>query len=110
MTPSDITNLIIAVVSIIPTIVSVVMLIINIVKNKNWNLVMDIADAAMRKVEEYSKLHPGMSPDDKLNMALEAIKAGLDVAGIKLDTALLQRIIDYIKQSISWFNEMQGKE
>ena len=110
MTTSEIVNLIIAIVSIIPTIVSVVMLIINIIKTKNWNLVMDIADAAMRKVEEYSREHPGMSPDDKLNMALEAIKTGLEVAGIKLDTTLLQRIIDYIKQSISWFNEMNGDE
>ena len=107
MSPQEILELVVAIVSVIPTIVSVVLLIINIVKNKNWNMVMDIADAAMRKVEEYSKEHPGMSSDEKLDMALEAIKAGLEVAGIKLDKALLQRIIAYIKQSISWFNEMK---
>lgn len=110
MTTNEIVNLIIAIVSIIPTIVSVVMLVINIIKTKNWNLVMDITDAAMRKVEEYSREHPDMSSDDKLNMALEAVKTGLAVAGIKLDTNLLKRIIDYIKQSISWFNEMSGEE
>jgi len=103
----EILGLISAIVSIIPTVVSVVVLIINIIKNKNWNMVMDIADAAMRKVEEYSREHPGMSSDEKLDMALEAIKAGLEVAGIKLDKALLERIIAYIKQSISWFNEMK---
>ena len=109
MTTSEIVNLIIAIVSVIPTLVSVILLIINIVKTKNWNLVMDIADAAMKEVEDYSRTHPGMSADDKLNMALKAIEAGLDVAGIKVDTALLKRIVDYIKQSITWFNEMNDK-
>lgn len=110
MTTSEIVNLIIAVVSVIPTLVSVVCLIVNIIKTKNWNLVMDIADAAMREVEEYSRTHPGMSADDKLNMALKAVETGLSVAGIKCDTALLKRIIDYIKQSITWFNEMNDKD
>ena len=103
----EILGLISAVVSFIPTVVSVVLLIRNIIKNKDWATVMDIADAAMRKVEEYSKEHPGMSSDEKLDMALEAIKAGLGVAGIKADKALMKRIVDYIKQSISWFNEMK---
>lgn len=109
MTTSEIVNLIIAIVSVIPTLVSVILLIINIVKTKNWNLVMDIADAAMKEVEDYSRTHPGMSADDKLNMALKAIEAGLGVAGIKVDTTLLKRIVDYIKQSITWFNEMNDK-
>ena len=109
MTTSEIVNLIIAIISIIPTLVSVVCLIINIVKTKNWNLVMDIADASMREVEEYSRTHPDMTSDDKLNMALKAIETGLSVAGIKLDTDLLKRIIDYIRQSINWFNEMNDK-
>lgn len=103
----EILGLISAIVSIIPTVVSVVLLVINIIKNKNWNMIMDIADAAMRKVEEYSREHPEMSSDEKLDMALEAVEAGLEVAGIKLDKALLERIIAYIKQSISWFNEMK---
>lgn len=68
---------------------------------------MSIADAAMRKVEDYSKEHPGMSSDEKLEMALQAVKAGLGVANIKFDDKLVKRIIDYIKESISWFNEMK---
>jgi len=103
----EILGLVSAIVTVIPTIVSVVLLIRNIIKNKDWAAIMDISDAAMRKVEEYSKEHPGMTSDEKLEMALEAIKAGLGVAGIKIDKALIKRIIDYIKQSISWFNEMK---
>ena len=103
----EILGLVTAIISVIPTVVSVVLLIRNIIKNKDWATVMDIADAAMHKVEEYSKEHPGMSSDEKLDMAIEAIKAGLAVAGIKVDKALINRIIAYIKQSISWFNEMK---
>ena len=103
-------GLVTAIVSVIPTVVSVVMLIINIVKTKNWTLVIQITDAAMKVAEDYSRTHPGMSPDDKLNMCLEAVKAGLEAAGVKLDTDLLKRITDYIKETITWFNEMQDKE
>lgn len=103
-------GLVTAIVSVIPTVVSVVMLVINIVKTKNWTLVMQITDAAMKAAEDYSRTHPGMSPDDKLNMCLEAVKTGLKAAGVKLDTNLLKRIIDYITETITWFNEMQDKE
>ncbi len=107
MTPSEIVNMIVAIGSLIPTIISVVVLIVNIVKNKNWKLVMSIADEAMRTVEDYSKVHPGMTSEAKLDMALEAVKSGLAVAGIKVDTALLKRVIEYIRESINWFNEMK---
>ena len=109
MTPSDITNLIIAIVSIIPTLVSVGVLIYNIIKNKNWTLMMNIADAAMAKVEEYYRLHPEMTSEQKLEMAVEAIEEGLKVAGITVDKKTLQRLIDYVKQSIGWLNEMNGR-
>ena len=107
MTISEITNLIIAIVSIIPTLVSVGVLVYNIIKNKNWKLMMAIADEAMKTVEEYSKLHPGMTSDQKLDMAIESVKSGLAVAGIKVDADAIKRIVEYIKQSIGWFNDMQ---
>lgn len=107
MSSSDIINLVIAIVSIIPTLVSVVILVVNIIKNKNWKLMMAIADEAMKTVEEYSKLHPGMSSDDKLNMAIESVKSGLAIAGIKVDAAAIKRVVGYIKQSIDWFNNMK---
>lgn len=107
MSSSDIINLIIAIVSVIPTLVSVIVLVINIIKNKNWKLMMAIADEAMKTVEEYAKSHPGMTSDEKLEMAIEAVKSGLAVAGIKIDADTIKRIVEYIKQSIGWFNDMQ---
>jgi len=107
MSSSDIINLVIAIVSVIPTLVSVIILVVNIIKNKNWKLMMAMADEAMKTVEEYSKLHPGMSSEDKLNMAIESVKSGLAIAGIKIDADAIKRIVEYIKQSIGWFNDMQ---
>lgn len=101
MNTSDIINLIIAIVSIIPTIVSVVILVVNIIKNKNWNLITTIADAAMKTVEDYARTHPGMTSDEKQEMALTAIKEALAAANIKVDTKALERIINYIKEAIA---------
>lgn len=95
-------NLIGAVCALVPTIVSVFALIKNIIKNKNWALIMKIANSAMSTVEAYSKEHPDMTSEEKLEMALEAIKASCQAAGIALDEANLQRIVDYITEMCSW--------
>lgn len=95
-------------VTLIPTVVTVVMWIINTIKNKNWNQVQALADAAMRKVEQYSREHPGeMTGEQKLEMALECIREGLASIGIKFDDKLMNRTIAYIRDCISWFNEMK---
>ena len=109
MTPSEIVNLVVAIASLVPTLVSVVMLVINIIKNKNWKLIMAIADEAMKTVEIYYQDHPSMTSEEKLDMAIESIKSGLSVAGIKIDADLLKRIVDYVKESIDWFNGMSNK-
>ena len=95
-------DLVVSICGIIPTIVAVCLLVKNIIANKNWELVQKIAQEAMTSVEEYSKAHPEMTSKDKLDMALEAIKAGLCAAGIKFDDALIKQIIAYIEQLIKW--------
>ena len=95
-------QLIAAVCALVPTLVSVFALIKNIIKNKNWTLVMKIANSAMSTVESYSNEHPGMTSEEKLEMALEAIKASCQAAGIALDEANLQRIVDYITEMCAW--------
>ena len=91
-----------AVCALVPTIVSVVALIKNIIKNKDWDLIMKIANSAMSTVEEYAKEHPGMTSEEKLEMALEAIKASCQTAGVYLDEANLQRIVEYIAEMCAW--------
>lgn len=95
-------DIIVAVCGLIPTIVSVVCLIVNIIKTKNWQLVEEMAKQAMSSVEEFAKTHPEMTSEDKLNLALEAIKSGLAAAKIKVDDALIKQVIEYIKQMCSW--------
>ena len=91
-----------AVCALVPTLVSIFALIKNIIKNKNWALIMKIANSAMSTVEAYSKEHPGMTSEEKLEMALEVIKTSCQTAGIALDEANLQRIVDYITEMCSW--------
>ena len=95
-------QLIAAVCALVPTLVSVFALIKNIIKNKNWTLIMKIANSAMSAVESYSNEHPGMTSEEKLEMALEAIKASCKTAGIALDEANLQRIVEYIAEMCAW--------
>ena len=91
-----------AICALVPTIVSVCALIKNIIKNKNWALIMKIANSAMSAVEVYSKEHTGMTSEEKLEMAVEAIKASCQTAGIALDEASLQRIVEYIAEMCAW--------
>ena len=95
-------QLIAAVCALVPTLVSIFALIKNIIKNKNWALIMKVANSAMSTVETYSKEHPGMTSEEKLEMALEAIKASCKTAGIALDEANLQRIVEYIAEMCAW--------
>ena len=91
-----------AVCALVPTLVSIFALIKNIIKNKNWALIMKIANSAMSTVEAYSKEHPGMTSEEKLEMALEVIKTSCQTAGIALDEANLQRIVEYIAEMCAW--------
>lgn len=102
-------NLIVAILGIVPTVVSLVLLIKNIIVNKNWSLVTKIAQTAMSSVEEYSAAHPGMTGEDKLNMAIEAVKAGCGAAGIKVDDILIKKIVDYIGDLCSWSKTVNTK-
>lgn len=102
-------SLVTAIAGVIPTIVSVVLLVRNIIKNKDWQQVCEIAKAAMTAAEDYAKEHPEMSGEQKLDFALEIIKKGLNAAGIKFDEALIKQIIDYINQLCSWTKTVNSK-
>lgn len=102
-------ELIITVAGVIPTLVSLVLLIKNTIAQKNWELIMKIAQAAMSEVETYSAEHPDMTSDDKLNMALEVISAGCTAAGIDLDVELLKQIKAYIEEMCKWSKTVNVK-
>jgi len=99
---SLICDLVIAIIGVIPTIISLIYLVRNIIKNKNWNMIMKMAMEAMTAVEAYAIANPNMTSEDKLNMALEAIKKACGSAGITVDDILIKQIIDYISEMCSW--------
>lgn len=99
---SLICDLIVAICGVLPTIVSVVLLVKNIIENKNWKVIEKIVLSAMSSIEEYAKEHPDLSSDGKLDMALDAIKSGLTAAGISFDANLIKKIIEYINTMCSW--------
>lgn len=104
---SLIVGLIGAIAALIPVVIKLVKALKEIIKNKNWNEIKAIAKAAMTTVEEYHKAHPEMSSDDKLNMALDIIQAGCKEIGVDVDDATLNNLVDYIRQTINWFNGMK---
>lgn len=95
-------------VSAISAIVAFVLLIVNAIKNKNWQLITEIAKAVMADVEEFAKTHPEMTPDDKLNMALEGIKTAMTAAGIKFDEKIIKKLIDYITEMCKWSKKVNN--
>lgn len=99
---SLICTLITTIVGVIPTIVSVIVLVRNIIKNKDWEMIKKIAQEAMTSAEEYAKEHSGMTGEDKLNMALEAVKKGLAAANISFDENSIKKIVEYINQMCAW--------
>ena len=99
---SLICELIITIAGVIPTIVSLVCLIKNIIQNKNWTLVMKMAMEAMSTVEAYAVTHPEMTSEDKLAMALEAVKTACAAAGVDVNVDLIMRIKSYIEEMLKW--------
>ena len=92
---------------IIPSIVSAVIFIVKAIKNKDWKQIMNVADAAMKEVEEYAKTHPNMTSDEKLDMALNAVQKSLSSMNITFDDTTKEKTKNYINQTIKWFNDMK---
>jgi len=95
-------NLIITVCGVIPTVVTVILFVKNLIEQKNWKAIEPIVKAAMTAAEEYAKEHPGMSGEEKLDFALATIKGGLDAAGIAFDEKLVKQIVAYINELCKW--------
>lgn len=69
-------------------------------KAERWNLVMSIADIAMKEAER--SLSSGA---EKKELALNIIKASANSAGLDLDP-FMNQLDDYIDQTIKFVNEM----
>lgn len=95
-------DLIVVICGIIPTFISVALLIRNIIRDKNWALVIHVANAAMTSVENYVLRYPDMTSEDKLSMAIAIASESLEAVGITLDEALTRKLVAYITEMCKW--------
>ena len=63
----------------------------------------------MTATEEYAIEHPGMTGEQKLEMALTGVKAGLTAAGIAFDENLVKQVIAYINEMCGWSKTINKK-
>lgn len=94
---------------LIPTGVSLYKKVKEIIKNKDWMTIMKVAQSAMSEVEEYATKHPEMTSEEKLEMAIETVKASLTAMGVSYDDATLEKLKDYINDLIKWSKTVNAK-
>ena len=96
-----IAGFVIAVAALVPTAVSLVKKGAELMKNKNWSKIKDIAMAAMKEAET-----SGKKGSEKQQMVIDAVVAGCKEAGIEVSEDDLKKLADYINETIGWFNNM----
>lgn len=102
-----IAGLIGAIATLVPTLIKLFKALKEIVKNKNWQALKDIAKAAMKEVEEHYREHPEMTSQQKLDMAVEIIIASAAEIDIEVSEDTIKEIIKYINETIQWANDMK---
>lgn len=95
-----------AVAALIPTVIKLFKTIKELVKTKNWNVLKTAAKAAMQEVEEYSREHPEMTSEEKLDMAIETIQKASITLGVEITDEVIENLITYIEETIKWVNKM----
>lgn len=102
----DIVSLITAALAVIPSLIGIVIFTINLIKNRNWDVLKEMANTAMQRVEEYYREHPEMGSEQKLEMAIEIVSSMANVAGVIINEASLKKIIEYIVNTIALANKV----
>ena len=73
-----------------------------LVKNKNWSKIKDIALAAMKEAEA-----SGKKGSEKQQMVIDAVVAGCKEAEIEINEEDLKNLAKYIDETIEWFKNMK---
>lgn len=90
-----------AIVALIPVSIKLVKRGKELIKNKDWAKIKEIADTAMKTAES-----TGKTGAEKKEIVIVAVKAGCEKAGIVIDEKLLKDLVDYIDTTIEWVNGM----
>lgn len=90
-----------AIAALIPTVRKLVKKGAELVKDKNWSKIKEIALAAMKEAEA-----SGKKGSEKQQMVIDAVVAGCKEAEIEISEEDLKNLVKYIDETIEWFNGM----
>lgn len=90
-----------AIAALIPTAIKLAKKGAELVKDKNWGKIKDIALTAMKEAEA-----SGKTGSEKQQMVIDAVVAGCKEAGIEISEEDLKNLAKYIDETIEWFNNM----
>ena len=90
-----------AVAVLIPVAIKLIKKGAELVKNKNWSKIKEIALAAMKEAEA-----SGKKGSEKHPMGIDAVIAGCKTAEIEIGEEDLKNLTKYIDETIAWFNNM----
>lgn len=90
-----------AIAALIPTARKLVKKGAELVKDKNWSKIKEIALAAMKEAEA-----SGKKGSEKQQMVIDAVVAGCKEAEIEISEEDLKNLVKYINETIEWFNGM----
>ena len=90
-----------AVAVLIPVAIKLIKKGAELVKNKNWSKIKEIALAAMKEAEA-----SGKKGSEKQQMVIDAVIAGCKTAEIEIGEEDLKNLTKYIDETIAWFNNM----
>lgn len=106
------TNLIVFIVGFVAAVAALVPVAVKLakkggelVKDKNWAKMQEIAMAAMKEAEA-----SGKKGSEKQQMVIDAVIAGCKEAGIEVSEADLKNLASYINATIDWYNKMNGSK
>lgn len=90
-----------AIAALIPTAIKLVKKGAELMKDKNWSKIKDIALAAMKEAEA-----SGKKGSEKQQMVIDAVVACCKEAEIEISEEDLKNLAKYIDETIEWFNSM----
>ena len=93
--------------TLIPTLIKLFNTMKELVQNKNWQALKDIAKNAMYEVEAHYRTHPEMTSQQKLDMAIELIIESAAMIDISIDEQTIRELVKYIEDTIKWANDMK---
>lgn len=100
-----IVGLIGAIAALVPTIIKMVKALRELIKNKQWQKIVELAINAMKEAEGLFQ-----EGTDKLEYAMKTVKAACKELNIELDDTLVANLEKYIRDLISWHNDMNDAE